>query len=42
MGIALTATGMGRLLNLERVRNFNLMRAYTDPGNPMFQERLMG
>lgn len=42
MGIALTATGMTRLLNLERVRNFNLMRAYTDPGNPLLQERLNG
>lgn len=33
---------MTRLLNLERVRNFNLMRAYTDPGNPLLQERLNG
>ena len=42
MGIALTATGLGRILDLERVRNFNLMIAYTDPGNPIFQERLNG
>jgi DHA2 family multidrug resistance protein len=42
MGIALTATDLGRLLDLERVRNFNLMIRYTDPGNPMFQERLNG
>jgi DHA2 family lincomycin resistance protein-like MFS transporter len=42
MGIALTATGLGRILNLERVRNFNLMIRYTDPGNPLFQERLNG
>jgi DHA2 family multidrug resistance protein len=42
MGIALTATDLGRLLDLERVRNFNLMIKYTDPGNPMFQERLNG
>ena len=42
MGIALTATGLGRVLDLERVRNFNLMIKYTDPGNPLFQERLNG
>lgn len=42
MGIALTATDLGRLLNLERVRNFNLMISYTDPGNPLLQERLNG
>lgn len=42
MGIALTATDLGRILDLERVRNFNLMTAYTDPGNPLFQERLNG
>ena len=42
MGIALTATDLGRLLNFERVRNFNLMRAYTDPGNPLLQERFNG
>jgi predicted MFS family arabinose efflux permease len=42
MGIALTATDLGRLLDLERVRNFNLMIRYTDPGNPLFQERLNG
>jgi len=42
MGIALTATDLGRLLDLERVKNFNLMIRYTDPGNPLFQERLNG
>jgi len=42
MGIALTATDLGRLLDLERVRNFNLMIGYTDPGNPLLQERLNG
>ena len=42
MGIAVTATDLGRLLDLERVRNFNLMIGYTDPGNPLFQERLNG
>lgn len=42
LGIALTATDLGRLLDLERVRNFNLMIRYTDPGNPLFQERLNG
>jgi hypothetical protein len=42
MGIAVTATGLGRLLDLERVRNFNLMIRYTDPGNPLLQERLNG
>jgi len=42
MGIALTATDLGRMLNLERVRNFNLMVTYTDPGNPLLQERLNG
>ena len=42
MGIALTATDLGRLLDLEKVRNYNLMIAYTDPGNPLFQERLNG
>jgi DHA2 family multidrug resistance protein len=42
MGIAITATGLGRTLNLERVRNFNLMTAYTDPGNPLVQERING
>jgi DHA2 family multidrug resistance protein len=42
MGIALTATDLGRILDLERVRNFNLMIKYTDPGNPLFQERLNG
>jgi MFS transporter, DHA2 family, multidrug resistance protein len=42
MGLALTATDIGRILDLEKVRNFNLMRAYTDPGNPYFQERLNG
>jgi DHA2 family multidrug resistance protein len=42
MGIALTATDLGRVLDLEKVRNFNLMRAYTDPGNPFFEERLNG
>lgn len=42
MGIALTATDMGRLLDFERVRNFNLMIGYTDPGNPLLQERLNG
>ncbi len=42
MGIALTATDLGRLLDLERVRNFNLMIRYTDPGNPLLQERLNG
>ncbi|WP_160290242.1 MFS transporter [Flavihumibacter solisilvae] len=42
MGIALTATDLGRLLDFERVRNFNLMIRYTDPGNPLIQERLNG
>ncbi len=42
MGIALTATDLGRILDHERVRNFNLMIAYTDPGNPLLQERLNG
>jgi MFS transporter, DHA2 family, multidrug resistance protein len=42
MGIALTGTDLGTMLNLERVRNFNLMRAYTDPGNPLMQQRLNG
>ncbi len=42
MGIALTATGLGRLLNFERVRNFNLMIRYTDSGNPLLEERLNG
>jgi hypothetical protein len=42
MGIALTATGLGRLLNFERVRNFNQMIMYTDPGNPLLEERLNG
>ena len=42
MGIALTATDLGRLLDLERVRNFNLMIGYSDPGNLLFQERLNG
>ena len=42
MGIALTATGLGRLLNFESVRNFNLMIRYTDPGNPLLEERLNG
>jgi hypothetical protein len=42
MGLALTATDIGRILDLEKVRNFNLMRAYTDPGNPYFQERING
>jgi len=40
LGIALTATDLGRLLNFESVRNFNLMIGYTDPGSPLFQERL--
>ncbi|WP_026966110.1 MFS transporter [Algoriphagus terrigena] len=40
LGIALTATDLGRLLNLESTRNFNLMISYTDPGNPLVQERL--
>jgi MFS family permease len=40
LGIALTATDLTRLLNFESVRNFNLMSAYTDPGNPLLQERL--
>jgi DHA2 family multidrug resistance protein len=42
LGIAVTATGLGRILNLERTRNFNLMIGYTDPGNPLLQERLNG
>jgi len=42
LGIALTATDLGRMLDLERVRNFNGMIAYTDPGNPLFAERLNG
>jgi len=42
LGIALTATDLTRLLNFESVRNFNLMSAYTDPGNPLLQERLNG
>jgi len=40
LGIALTATDLGRLLNFESVRNFNLMINYTDEGNPLLQERL--
>jgi len=40
MGIALTATGLGRILDFERVRNFNLMITHTDPGNPLLQERI--
>jgi len=40
LGIALTATNLGRLLDFERVRNFNLMISHTDPGNPLLQERL--
>ena len=40
LGIALTATDLGRLLNFESVRNFNLMIHYTDEGNPLLQERL--
>lgn len=42
LGIALTATDLTRLLNFERVRNFNLMIDYTDTGNPLLQERLNG
>jgi predicted MFS family arabinose efflux permease len=42
MGIAVTATDLGRILDLEKVRNFNLMIRYTDPGNPLLQERLNG
>src|SRR4030095_10217998 len=42
LGIALTATDLTRLLNFETVRNFNLMTGYTDPGNPLLQERLNG
>jgi len=42
LGIALTATDLTRLLNFESVRNFNLMTGYTDPGNPLLQERLNG
>src|SRR4030095_1379541 len=33
---------LGRLLNFERVRNFNQMIMYTDPGNPLLEERLNG
>ncbi|OOG78253.1 hypothetical protein B0E43_02290 [Algoriphagus sp. A40] len=40
LGIALTATELGRILNFESSRNFNLMISYTDPGNPLVQERL--
>jgi len=42
MGIALTATNLASILNFERVRNFNLMIQYTDPGNPLMQQRLNG
>jgi MFS transporter, DHA2 family, multidrug resistance protein len=42
LGIALTATDLGRLLDLEKVRNFNQMISYTDPGNLLFQERFNG
>ena len=42
MGVALTATDLGRLLDLESVRNYNGMIGYTDPGNPLFEERLNG
>ncbi len=42
LGIALTATDEGRLLNFQRVRKFNMMRAYTDPGNPLFNEQFNG
>jgi len=42
LGIALTATDLGRILNFESVRNFNLMTTYTDPGNPLLVERING
>ena len=40
LGLALTATNLTTILNFERVRNFNLMIRYTDPGNPLMQERI--
>ncbi len=40
LGIALTATDLGRILNFESTRNFNLMVSHTDPGNPLVRERL--
>lgn len=40
LGIALTATDLGRLLNFESTRNFNLLIRNTDEGNPLVQERL--
>lgn len=42
MGIAVTSSSLSRVLNFERTRNFNLMIGYTDPGNPLLQERLNG
>src|SRR4051794_26052495 len=40
--IALTTHNLIKMFNVESVRNFNLMLTYTDPGNPLFQERLNG
>jgi hypothetical protein len=40
LGIALTATDLGRLLDFERVRNFNLMAAYTDPGKSIITGKI--
>lgn len=42
MGIAIAAVDLGRAIDFRRVENFNLMRSYTDPGNPFFEERLNG
>jgi MFS family permease len=42
LGLGLTATELANVIDFEQVRNFNLMRAYTDPGNPLFQDRLNG
>jgi MFS family permease len=39
MGIAITSVDLGRALDFRRVENFNAMIAYTDPGNPLLQER---
>lgn len=42
MGIAIAAVDLGRMVDFQRVEYFNLMRSYTDPGNPLLQERLNG
>jgi hypothetical protein len=40
LGIAITAVDLGRMLDFQRVRNFNSMIRYSDSGDPLFQERL--